>query len=149
MPLYPPTPFGMSTIFIHANASGMYLSWNATCDILTNLSHFSVSGYFSLVASCSHFFGCSGFVPDGPPARPAHSFPTASAIYFPSGCPSAILTCCTKIGIGSLSLVISAYRDPTAGLSFFPVPLWLGDLSDPCILGTTSVSCYTLLSAGH
>ena len=103
MPLYHPPHFGISTIVFHDIASEVYPSRNATCVILANLSHLSVSGSFSLISSHSHVFSCSAFIPDGPPACPTRSFRTAAAIYFSSGGPSVILTSCTSIGFGSPS----------------------------------------------
>ena len=92
MPLYPPPPLGISTIVVHDNASGMYLSCNDTLVILTSLSHFSVSGSFSLVASLSHVFRYSAFVTDGYPACIVRSFCTANAISSTSGFLFIILT---------------------------------------------------------
>ena len=74
MPLYPPPHFSTSTIVVHVNALGMYPSRNATCVILTNVSHLLVSGSFSLVACRSHVFRCYAFMPNGPPIRPAQCF---------------------------------------------------------------------------
>ena len=74
MHMYPPPPFSMSTIVVHGISYGMYPSRNATCFILTNLSHASISGSFSLVASRSHDFRCSAFIHDGPPARPVRNY---------------------------------------------------------------------------
>ena len=103
IPLYPPPLLGMITIVVHTSASGMRPSRNATSVILTSFSHFSVSGYFYLVASFIHAFSCYDFMTDGPPALIARSFCTEDAISYPSGGLSAILTGCTSIGIGSPS----------------------------------------------
>ena len=88
MTIYLLPPLGISTIVVHVNASGVYPSWNATFIILTSLSHFLVSGPFSFVDSLSHVFRCYVFIPNGPTARPVHSFLTANAITSPLGaCP--------------------------------------------------------------
>ena len=101
MHMYPFPPLGISTIVVHPNASGMYPSRNFTFVILTSLSHFSVFGYFSLVSYLSHVFRCYAFMPDGPTSCPFCSLRTANKIYYLSGGPSAILTGCKSIGIGS------------------------------------------------
>ena len=100
MTLQPPPPFGISTTIFHIIASRLYPARNATCVILNNLSHLSVSGSFSLVDSCIHVFRCSEFMPDEPPACPVQSFHTAAAISSPSRGPYTILTGCTRIGSG-------------------------------------------------
>ena len=78
--------------------------------MLTNLSHASVSGSFSLVASRSHDLKCSAFITDGPPARPVRSFRTSSAIYYPYVGISTILPGCTRIGSGYRSSGRRLYR---------------------------------------
>ena len=100
MPLCTPRLLGMSTIVVHTNDSGMCLSWNSTFVIPTILSQFSVFGSFSLVASHSHVFGCSAPMHNNITAHPTRGFCTENAISSPYGCPSAILTACTIIGIG-------------------------------------------------
>ena len=56
MHLYSPLLLGMSTIVVHASASGMFTSLNANFVTLTSLSQSYVSRYFPLVASLSHTF---------------------------------------------------------------------------------------------
>ena len=103
MPLYSPSPFGIRTIVVHINYSGIYPSLNSTCITLTALSHVSVSGYFYIVASHSHDLWCSDFIPDVPPALPDGYFLTAVAIFPTYGGMSVILSGCTNIGSGAPS----------------------------------------------
>ena len=99
IPLYSLLPFGIRTIVVHIKSSRIYPSQNATCMTLTTLSHISVSGSFSLVASRNHALRCSVLISDGPPDLPDRSFLTAAAISPTSGGPSAILTSCNSIGM--------------------------------------------------
>ena len=103
IPTYSPPPLRISTIFVHIIADGMCPSQNASFVTLASFSHCLVSGSFSLVASLSHAFNCSAFIPNGTHTCPICSLCTATAISSPPGGPSVILTGCTSIWISSSS----------------------------------------------
>ena len=103
LPVLKGCPYYFPDFGTNIKASGMYPFRNATCMILTTLSHVSVSRSLSLVAAHNHALRCSAFILDGPPAQPNWSFLTVAAISPTYGGPFLILTVCTKIEIISPS----------------------------------------------
>ena len=126
----------------------MYLSRNATCIIITN---FPTSRCLDISTWSPPLAMCSGVLP----SCLMFLLTILSGFYtllpqsplLPESCPGYLPVLPGLVV--TLPLVGAAYRVPPTGLRFVPVLHWWGELGDPWLLGTTSVSCSTPLADDH